>query len=205
MANRVEGFDEKILQCAKKEFLEKGFTEASLRTISQNAGVSTSTIYTRYTDKEGLFRFIVDPVAEGFKNLLTQSLYDFSSLPKSEQGKKMKDYADKGFSSVLSFVFSHFEEFRLLVTCGPDNSYQDFLESIVEIDSSYMKNYLIQIKSKALRTGRITDGFLHVVSSGFYSGLFEVVIHNMPYEEAKNYLKELRIFYNDGWKGYMKN
>ena len=63
MASRVEGFDEKILACAKEEFLEKGYTDASIRTIAQNAGVSTSTIYTRYSDKEGLFRFLVEPAA----------------------------------------------------------------------------------------------------------------------------------------------
>ena len=121
MATRIEYFDEKILQCSKKEFLEKGITNASLRTIAQNAEVSTSTIYTRYTDKEGLFRFIVEPVADGFKNLLSQYLYDFSKLPKAEQGTKMKDYSDKGFSDLLSFVFSHFEEFKLIVTCAPGN------------------------------------------------------------------------------------
>ena len=33
MASRVEGFDEKILACAKEEFLEKGYTDASIRTI----------------------------------------------------------------------------------------------------------------------------------------------------------------------------
>ena len=30
MASRVEGFDEKILACAKEEFLEKGYTDASV-------------------------------------------------------------------------------------------------------------------------------------------------------------------------------
>ena len=37
MASRVEGFDEKILACAKEEFLEKGFMKASLRNISAKA------------------------------------------------------------------------------------------------------------------------------------------------------------------------
>ena len=70
MASRIEEFDEKILACAKEEFLEKGYTDASIRTIAQNAGVSTSTIYTRYSDKEGLFRFLVEPAANGLKELL---------------------------------------------------------------------------------------------------------------------------------------
>ena len=92
MASRVEGFDEKILACAKEEFLEKGYTDASIRTIAQNAGVSTSTIYTRYSDKEGLFRFLVEPVAKGLKELLRQSFSDFSSLTGHEQNEIFMEF-----------------------------------------------------------------------------------------------------------------
>ena len=99
MASRIEGFDEKILSCAKEEFLEKGYTDASIRTIAQNAGVSTSTIYTRYSDKEGLFRFLVEPVAKGLKELLRQSLSDFSSLTGHEQNEKFMEYSDRGFEA----------------------------------------------------------------------------------------------------------
>ena len=66
------------------------------------------------------------------------------------------------------------------------------------------KKFLIQVGSKALAEGRVTDGFLHVVSSAFYSGIFEVVIHDMPMEEAKNYINELRTFYGNGWKEYYR-
>lgn len=38
----------------------------------------------------------------------------------------------------------------------------------------------------------------------FYSGIFEVVIHDMPMEEAKNYINELRAFYGNGWKEYYR-
>ena len=51
MAKQIEGVYEAVLACAKKEFLEKGYTDASLRTIAQEAGTSTSSIYTRFKDK----------------------------------------------------------------------------------------------------------------------------------------------------------
>ena len=190
MASRIEGFDEKILSCAKEEFLEKGYTDASIRTIAQNAGVSTSTIYTRYSDKEGLFRFLVEPVAKGLKELLRQSLSDFSSLTGHEQNEKFMEYSDRGFEAVI--------------TGAPGNYYQEFLEGLVELDTNCTKKFLIQVGSKALAEGRVTDGFLHVVSSAFYSGIFEVVIHDMPMEEAKNYINELRAFYGNGWKEYYR-
>ncbi len=66
MAKQIEGVYEKILECATKEFLEKGYTDASLRTIAANADTSTNSIYVRFKDKEGLFSAIVEPAAEEF-------------------------------------------------------------------------------------------------------------------------------------------
>ena len=50
LAKQIEGVYEAVLECAKKEFLEKGYKDASLRTIAQEAGTSTSSIYTRFGD-----------------------------------------------------------------------------------------------------------------------------------------------------------
>ena len=58
MAKQVEGISEKVELCAKKEFLEKGYVDASLRTIAAEAGTTTGTIYSRYGGKEGLFSAI---------------------------------------------------------------------------------------------------------------------------------------------------
>ena len=204
MANRIEEFDEKILLCAKDEFLDKGFADASLRTIAQRAGVSTSTIYTRYSDKEGLFCFLVEPSVNGLKELLNQYLDEFSALTKHEQSEKMTEYSNRGFECLISYIYEHFCEFKLLLTGGPANFYQDFLESLVELDTNCTKKSLSKIESKALLSGRITDDFLHIVSSAFYSGIFEVVIHDMPIAEAKKYITELRVFYGNGWKEYYR-
>ena len=59
MTKQIEGVSEKILACAKEEFLEKGYSEASLRTIAAKADTTTGSIYSRFRDKEGLFSAIV--------------------------------------------------------------------------------------------------------------------------------------------------
>lgn len=48
MAKQIEGVYDAVLACAKEEFLDKGYQEASLRTIAQKAGTSTGSIYTRF-------------------------------------------------------------------------------------------------------------------------------------------------------------
>ena len=49
----------KIIESAKKEFLEKGFMNASLRTIAANAGVTTGAMYRHFKDKDALFCALV--------------------------------------------------------------------------------------------------------------------------------------------------
>lgn len=59
MAKQIEGVYENIIACATKEFLNKGYADASLRTIATEAHTTTGSIYTRFGDKEGLFEAIV--------------------------------------------------------------------------------------------------------------------------------------------------
>jgi len=41
----IEGVSERILSCAKEGFLEKGYADASLRTIAAKAETTTGSIY----------------------------------------------------------------------------------------------------------------------------------------------------------------
>lgn len=68
MAKQIEGVYDKLIECAKAEFLEKGFKDASLRTIAKNAHTSTNSIYVRFGDKAGLFDALVKPHYETVMN-----------------------------------------------------------------------------------------------------------------------------------------
>ena len=55
MLTTETGTQTRILAAAKTEFLEKGFRNASLRTIVKLAGVTTGAFYGYYSNKEALF------------------------------------------------------------------------------------------------------------------------------------------------------
>lgn len=65
MTKPIEGVSERILSCAKEGLLEKGYADASLRTIAAKAETTTGSIYSRFRDKEGLFGALVEPAAGG--------------------------------------------------------------------------------------------------------------------------------------------
>lgn len=74
----------KIHEAAEKEFLEKGFQDASLRNIVKTVGVTTGAFYGYYKSKEELFEALVGPVAEYFLNRFNEMVQEFNTLSVEE-------------------------------------------------------------------------------------------------------------------------
>lgn len=74
MRKESEGVTENLLVSARKEFLQYGFRDASLRRISADSGVSTNSIYTRFGDKSGLFTAIVKEAADELMAIYSDSI-----------------------------------------------------------------------------------------------------------------------------------
>lgn len=199
MAKQIEGVYEKVLECAKQEFLEKGFKDASLRTIAQNAGTSTGSIYTRFTDKHGLFEALVSSSAAGLKELYLGVQMEFSERPGNEQRETMSDYSEDKFKDFIGYIYDHFDEFKLLITCSEGTKFSEFIHSLVEIDVEYSLKFIQASGNDALSSGRATPELLHIVSSAFFSGVFEIVVHDMTREAADRYIDRLKCFFLAGW------
>ena len=61
---RIKRPDKHLLECAGREFLEKGYMKASLRNICKEAGVTTGALYFFFKDKEDLLAALVEETAE---------------------------------------------------------------------------------------------------------------------------------------------
>lgn len=48
-------------------------------------------------------------------------------------------------------------------------------------------------------TEPINRNLIHMIASGLFTGMFETIVHDMPKEEAGEYLQQLRRFYSAGW------
>ena len=80
----------KLLASAKAEFLEKGYINASLRSICKNAGVTTGALYFFFRDKEDLFDSLVAPTMTGLQE---EVQWHFDS-EKEEISHGIPDYSD---------------------------------------------------------------------------------------------------------------
>ena len=65
MTMSISKTQRKILEVGKKEFLAKGFKDASLRKIVADAGFTKGAFYGYYPDKAALFEALVSGAADG--------------------------------------------------------------------------------------------------------------------------------------------
>ena len=45
----------------------------------------------------------------------------------------------------------------------------------------------------------LSQSLCHIIASGMFSGLFEIVVHDMPREQAHRDVTQFRTFYTAGW------
>ena len=100
----------------------------------------------------------------------------------------------------MDFVFSHLDEFKIMLLSGETGYYQEFMHRVVEIDTQTTLQYIEKTGNDAISSGRLTMELAHLLSSAFYTGLFETVIHDMTKEDAKKHIQSMSWFFNAGWK-----
>lgn len=104
MLTTETGTQTRILAAAKTEFLEKGFRNASLRTIVKLAGVTTGAFYGYYSNKEALFSALVEPHAAAIMGKFMQVQDHFAQLPDEEQMQQMGMESGACFDWMIDYL-----------------------------------------------------------------------------------------------------
>ena len=81
MSVRDTSIDPRLIRSAREEFMTNGFIKADLKSICENAGVTTGAVYKRYKGKEELFKAVVQEAIDkmnSFVKLRTE--IDFSNM-----------------------------------------------------------------------------------------------------------------------------
>lgn len=168
MTKPIKGVSEKILACAKEEFLEKGYSDASLRTIAAKADTTTGSIYSRFGGKEGLFSVIVKPAAEEFTDIFLKYQQDFHNMDADKQADSLYEYSSSGIMELLEYMYEHFEEFQLLLDASYGTKFQNFVEHLAEIETEYTYKFMNALQSQNGDTDKnaqkIPEEFIHIMT-----------------------------------------
>lgn len=197
--NEEQSTLEKILTAGKAEFLDKGFKSASLRNIVKIAGVTTGAFYGYFSGKEALFAALVEEHAKAIMNIFMSAQEDFVKLPKEVQAQHMGVESRSSLNEIVDYIYKHFDEFKLLVCKSEGTSYENFVHNMVEIEVEQTLEFIEVLKSQGKNVPDMEKPVCHMIVSGMFTGIFELIKHDMKKENAVKYVSQLHDFYIAGW------
>ena len=203
MEERSTATLEKIQQAALAEFLDKGFLGASLRQIVKNAGVTTGAFYGYFSSKEALFNAIVEPHAAALMGRFMEAQTTFAELPEKEQPEHMGLESGRCVDWMVDYICAHREPVKLLPCCAEGTSYEHFVHNMVEVEVEYTQRYMEVLRRLGQDIPVLDKSLCHIIASGMFNGIFEIVVHDMPRDQAMRDVDQLRAFYTAGWSKLM--
>ena len=190
---------EKIQEAALTEFLDKGFLGASLRQIVKNAGMTTGAFYGYFSSKEALFASIVEPHAKALMGKFMEAQTSFAELPEEQQPAHMGVESGSYLDWMVDYICQHREPVKLLLTRAEGTSYEHFVHNMVEVEVEYTLRYMDVLCRLGRAVPELSQSLCHIIASGMFNGLFEIVVHDMPKEQALRDVEQFRTFYMGGW------
>ncbi len=199
MADASEETKSKILSSAKTEFLEKGFTNASLRTIAANAGLTTGAMYRHFKDKDDLFCALVDDAIDAtLKMVKAGGVENHENLEDPIGGTHAED--EKKFANqFIDYILANKDSFVLLLTKSAGSTHENFLEKVADMYTENVLSTVHWMKQKYNITKPIDDMSIHVFATATINAFAEVVLHNMDKQEASIFIGNIQEFFHFGF------
>ena len=183
-----------VLKAAKKEFLEKGFENASIRSIGEKAGMTSAALYRHAKSKEDLFCQLVDPFVNEFMNRCMK--HKKQSYNMIDNNNDLFNVNDNEIAIFIDLSDKYQEEMKLVFCRSAGTKYETFIHEFIEMQQNEMEKVLAYMKN-------LTSNELHVFLSSYTAAILEPIIHNYTKEETKECLLKIQDFFTPGWMNIM--
>lgn len=189
----------KILEASKKEFLKKGFQNASVRSIAASVGVTTGAVYRYYENKEAMFDALVSEPAENLYCMYRNYSEAFSENTLDKQLSSLLNKIDSDIQSFVNYIYQNYDAFKLIACCAEGTKYSDYVERLIEVETKSSTVLVHMMKEQKNACPNVDDQLIHIISSMYFSGVFEVIAHDEPIDQAMKHIAVLKTFYTAGW------
>ncbi len=200
MTRDKELHHESIIEAATAEFLEYGFTDASMRRIASAAGMSASGLYKHFAGKEEMFAALVEPAYQGLMDLFRQEADDQrrsvgnGDLSQWETGRDAK--------LAMAYIYDHLDAFRLLVCKSQGTKYEGFLHELAVLEEETTLSFMEMLKQQGMKLSAFRMKELHLLTTANINAVFQTVEHDFTREEAMHYADTLDRFFSKAWQEF---
>ncbi len=198
MALPDKSIDPRLLKSARDEFMKNGFLNAGLKTICENAGVTTGAIYKRYRGKEDLFCAVVKEAADYLEDYVrARTDVDFSRMTDAQVYDSWI-MTEEHTLDMFHRLWEVHDTFVLLISKAAGTRYENFQHDFVQSMSCAYEQFYGEARKRGLSRAEISRDELHVLCSAFWSSIYEPFIHNMSWEQIEEHCRILCRFFDWG-------
>lgn len=193
-----------LLELAKAEFLKKGYSEASVRNIAKTAGLTTGAVFRYYPDKAALFDALVSEAADTLMNQFKAAQDAHFDLIPEDKVAQSRELSTGYLNHFINFIYDNFDAFKLVICCSEGTKYSSYIHELVEIEVVQTELYYDRLRQLGKLEGTVSRELHHMITSAYFTAVFETVAHDMTREHAIQYVNELATFFNCGWEGMLR-
>ena len=196
MSVRDISIDPRLIQSARNEFMDRGFLKADLKTICDNAGVTTGAVYKRYKGKEELFGAVVKDCADILDSFVAvRTDMDFSGLT-DEEVRNTWIMNEEALLDLFRTLWKIRGDFVLLLEKSAGTVFENYgNEFALRMTDAYMEYYL-EARKRGLAGIEISKVEMHVLCTSFWNAIYEPFVHKMTWKEIEEHCKVICRFFD---------
>ena len=99
----------------------------------------------------------------------------------------------------VDYMYDHYDAFKLILCCSEGTPYANFIHNMVEVEVESTYKFIDQMHRIGKAVNEIDPEMCHMIASGMFGSMFELIVHDMPKEKVHHYVTQLREFYTAGW------
>ena len=193
---------DRILNSAKKYFLEYGFQAAPLRKIAKDAGFTSGALYGYFDSKEALFYVITDPIADRLIKKLNEIKEEMDKIPDQDRLRQMGSAYYHHIPEIVELLLSDRDAVKLIVTGSRGTRYEAFVETIASRNTANIENAVR--KSKENHIEGIQEEILAILMEEYIATLFRLVTSDRDKETIISCMEMIGRVYETGITNLMK-
>ena len=190
----------RLIECAKKEFLEKGFAKASLRKIAADAGVTTGAVYFFFKDKDGLLGGVTEAALTSLMGVLEKHFAEDTETDLKSYQQQDGDH-DEFAEELVNVIYDNFDEMTILLDKSAGSRFEGIVEEVIDrLDTSYMA--LAEQYAAAMPGKRVNRDMLHWLTHVQVDAFIHMMNHFSDREDAMRFIKPVMDYLIKGWITY---
>lgn len=190
---------ERLLEHAKKEFMEKGYAQASLRNICKNAEVTTGALYFFFVNKEALFAdFVENPLRELYEMINRHYQQEIKQIEAGTLKRCGYAYHYKTAKQMLHYMYGNYDAFILLITKAQGSKFEGFLDEFIEITERHCR-VLANLISYQKSIPRLEEYMIHWIAHTQVDFFVYVLTHETSEKAAMKHIEMMTKCLSSGW------